>query len=39
MSNTTNTKQQQYATSVLMAMDTLKSAGLKKMAEKVNEVA
>ena len=36
MTNTTNTKQQQYATSVLMAMDTLKSAGLKKMAEKGN---
>lgn len=36
MATTTNTKQQIFATSVLMAMDTLKSAGLKKMAERGN---
>ena len=33
---TTNTKQQQFATSVLMAQDTLKASGLKKMAERGN---
>lgn len=32
----TNTKQQQFATSVLMAQDTLKASGLKKMAERGN---
>lgn len=36
MSTTTNTKQQQFATSVLMAQDTLKASGLKKMAERGN---
>lgn len=36
MATTTNTKQQLFATSVLMAMDTLKSAGLKKLAERGN---
>jgi phage capsid family len=34
--STTNTKQQQFATSVLMAQDTLKASGLKKMAERGN---
>lgn len=33
---TTNTKQQQFATSVLMGQDTLKASGLKKMAERGN---
>lgn len=36
MATTTNTKQQQFATSVLMAQDTLKASGLKKMAERGN---
>lgn len=36
MSTTTNTKQQQFSTSVLMAQDTLKASGLKKMAERGN---
>ena len=36
MSTTTNTKQQQFAASVLMAQDTLKASGLKKMAERGN---
>ena len=36
MSTRTNTKQQQFATSVLMAQDTLKASGLKKMAERGN---
>ena len=36
MATTTNTKQQQFSTSVLMAQDTLKASGLKKMAERGN---
>lgn len=36
MATTANTKQQQFATSVLMAQDTLKASGLKKMAERGN---
>lgn len=36
MSTITNTKQQQFAASVLMAQDTLKASGLKKMAERGN---
>lgn len=34
MANTTNTKQQQFAASSLMAMDTLKASGLKKLGER-----
>ena len=34
MANTTNTKQQIFSTAVLMAMDTLQAAGLKKYAER-----
>ncbi|MBR8748701.1 hypothetical protein IX317_000360 [Fusobacterium sp. DD29] len=36
MATTTNTRQQIFATSVLMAMDQLKAAGLKKFAERGN---
>lgn len=36
MSNTTNTKQLQFAASVLNAQDTLKASGLKKWAERGN---
>lgn len=36
MANTTQTKQQQFATSALMAQDQLKAAGLKKWSEKGN---
>lgn len=36
MVNTTNTKQQTFSTAVLMAMDTLQAAGLKKYAERGN---
>lgn len=36
MINTTNTKQQTFSTAVLMAMDTLQAAGLKKYAERGN---
>lgn len=36
MATTVNTKQQQFSTSVLMAQDTLKASGLKKMAERGN---
>lgn len=36
MATTTNTKQQQFSTSILMAQDTLKASGLKKMAERGN---
>ena len=34
MANTTNTKQQQFAAAALMAMDTLKASGLKKLGER-----
>lgn len=34
MANTTNTKQQQFETAVLMSQDTLKANGLKKLAER-----
>lgn len=36
MANTTNTKQQIFSSAVLMAMDTLQAAGLKKYAERGN---
>ena len=36
MSNTTNTKQLQFAAAVLNAQDTLKASGLKKLGERGN---
>lgn len=36
MSNTANTKQLQFAAAVVMAQDTLKASGLKKLAERGN---
>ena len=36
MANTTNTKQLQFAAAVVMAQDTLKASGLKKMEERGN---